>query len=312
MADIRLFQRRPDGSFSPRQDRVAALEKDLHELVAANMLTLLGIRHVRSEYATGRKHRGRIDALGLDRDGSPVIVEFKRSQNENIINQGLYYLDWLVDHRAEFENLVRSELGSDAAGEIDWSAPRLVCIAKDFSTYDQYAVQQIDRNIDLIRYRLYGEDLLLLELVAGTTASFRVVDETEGEGAEVPDDEEGGAQRGTHAHRLATAAPSLKRLYEEARDYLLSLGDDVQERELKLYASFKQLRTFASIKVMTGKGCLYLQLALDPKSVEPVPGFVEDLSSKGHHGVGDLRLILRTPEDLERAKPYILASFEGS
>lgn len=311
MADIRLFQRRPDGSFSARQDRAAALEKDLHELVAANMSTLLGIRHVRSEYATGPKHRGRIDALGLDEDGSPVIVEFKRFQNENIINQGLYYLDWLVDHRAEFENLVRSELGGDAAGEVDWSAPRLVCIAKDFSTYDQYAVLQIDRNIDLIRYRIYGDDLLLLELVAGTTASFRVADEGEGEGAEVPDDEEGGAQRGTHAHRLATAAPGLKRLYEETRDYLLSLGD-VQERELKLYASFKQLRTFASIKVMTGKGCLYLQLAVNPTSVELIPGFVEDLSERGHHGVGDLRLILRTPEDLERAKPYILASFEGS
>ena len=26
--------------------------------------------------------------------GCPVIVEYKRHNNENVINQGLFYLDW--------------------------------------------------------------------------------------------------------------------------------------------------------------------------------------------------------------------------
>jgi RecB family endonuclease NucS len=48
--------------------------------------------------STGKTHRGRIDSLGLDENGCPVIIESKRKLNENVINQGLFYLDWLLDH----------------------------------------------------------------------------------------------------------------------------------------------------------------------------------------------------------------------
>jgi hypothetical protein len=64
---------------------------------------------------------------------------------ENVINQGLFYLDWLMDHKAEFELLVLKTLGNECSKAIDWSAPRLVCIAADFTRYDGHAVQQIDR-----------------------------------------------------------------------------------------------------------------------------------------------------------------------
>ncbi len=57
------------------------------------------------------------------------------------------------------------KLGADAAKAVDWSAPRLLCIAGDFTRYDEHAVKQIARNIELIRYRRFGEDLLMLELV---------------------------------------------------------------------------------------------------------------------------------------------------
>ena len=129
------------------------------------------MRFLASEYSTGKKHGGRIDTLGIDENGSPVIIEYKRHQNENVINQGLYYLDWLLDHQAEFQLLVMDRLGSDAAKAIDWSSPRLLCIAGSFTKYDEYAVAQINRYIELIRYARYGEELLLLDLVNRTEAS---------------------------------------------------------------------------------------------------------------------------------------------
>ncbi|MGK6309406.1 hypothetical protein [Variovorax sp. DT-64] len=56
--------------------------------------------------ATGKTHAGRIDSLGLDENNCPVILEYKRPVGENVINQGLFYLDWLMDHQAEFKLLV--------------------------------------------------------------------------------------------------------------------------------------------------------------------------------------------------------------
>ena len=66
----------------------------------------------------------------------------------------------------------RDKLGKPAADRIGWSAPRLVCIAADFTKYDGHAVQQINRNIELSRYRRCGEELLLLELANATRANI--------------------------------------------------------------------------------------------------------------------------------------------
>ena len=50
------------------------------------------MRFLASEYSTGARHGGRIDSLGIDENSSPVIFEYKRAVNENVINQGLFYL----------------------------------------------------------------------------------------------------------------------------------------------------------------------------------------------------------------------------
>jgi hypothetical protein len=53
---------------------------------------------------------------------------------------------------------------------IDWSAPRLICVAGDFNRYDDHAIKQMQRNIELIRYRRFGTELLLLDLLTATSA----------------------------------------------------------------------------------------------------------------------------------------------
>lgn len=139
MSDLKLF-RITDDRAEELTGSSAALEKHLQNLIESNMSTLFGIRFLASEYSTGSKYRGRIDSLGLDENGSPVIFEYKRTSHENVINQGLFYLDWLLDHRAEFAQLVELKLGSPARRSIDWANPRLVCVAGGFDRYDEYAV----------------------------------------------------------------------------------------------------------------------------------------------------------------------------
>ena len=85
-------------------------------LFEKNLEALLGVRFLATEYSTGPVHGGRIDTLGIDEDGTPVIIEYKRSINENVINQGLFYLDWLMDHRKEFQWLVLETLGTARGG----------------------------------------------------------------------------------------------------------------------------------------------------------------------------------------------------
>ena len=51
---------------------------------------------------------------------------------------------------------------------------------------------------------------------------------------------------------------------------------------------------------------------VDPKSVEIEEKWMRDVSKLGHAGTGDLELTLRSSEDLEKAKPLLVASYEAS
>lgn len=306
MSDIQLFRLAGNDAVE-LPGRAATVEKHLQSLIESQMPTFLGVRFLASEYATGKTHRGRIDSLGLDENGSPVIIEYKRHSNENVINQGLFYLDWLLDHQADFRLLVMDKLGQDIARDIDWAGTRLLCIAADFTRYDEHAVQQIPRNVELIRYKLFGDDLLLLELVNAVS----VIDATSAKAASAdataPVKVRASGKDKTVAEQLAGANPEICELYAATASHLLALGDDVQEKHLKLYVAFRRLKNFAC--VIPYKDKLLVMLKLNPDTVALEEGFSRDVRTIGTWGTGDLELCLRSRTDLERALPLLDRSY---
>jgi predicted transport protein len=306
MSDIQLF-RLAEGGAAELSGHAAAIEKYLQSMIEAQMQTFLGVRFLATEYATGKTHKGRIDSLGLDENGCPVIIEYKRHTNENVINQGLFYLDWLMDHRAEFQWLVMEKLGKDVADQVDWSGTRLLCIAADFTRYDQHAVQQIPRNIELIRYKLFGDDLLLLDLVNSVSVDDATAPKADaGSPATLAKVKPVGKDK-TAEEQLSQAQPVIKELYTTLAGYLLALGDDVQEKHLKLYVAFRRLKNFAC--VIPYKDKLLVMLKLNPDTVALEEGFSRDVRNIGKWGTGDLELCLRTAADMGRAMPLIDRSY---
>jgi predicted transport protein len=305
MSDIKLF--RTDGSMVIElEGHSVALEKSLQTLIESHLVVFLGIRFLDTEYPTGKTHGGRIDTLGIDENGCPCIIEYKRSSNENVINQGLFYLDWLMDHKGEFELLVLKKYGKEVADAIEWSSPRLLCIAGDFTKYDEHAVQQINRNIELLRYVRFGDELLLLELVNAVVA-------TDGdepiEGGEKPKPK---YKDKTVSDQLAQSSPKLIDLYDAVKANLLSFGDDVQVKMLKLYIAFKRIKNFASVEVQANQDRLLIFVKVDPDSISLEEGFTRDVRQIGHWGTGDLEITLRSMDDLEKAKPLLEKSYQGS
>ena len=324
MSDIKLF-RLIGGTATELQGSASDLEKPLQTLIEANLQPLLNIRFIASEHSTGNTHGGRIDSLGLDENNCPVILEYKRSVGENVINQGLFYLDWLLDHKAEFKLLVLYKLGAMAAAAIDWSAPRVVCIAADFTKYDGHAVQQIGRNIELIRYRQFGVDLLLLESVnAGSDAKNKATASKLPKAAPskldaavkvMPATSDAISAKGpgtdkSLAEILVILPEPMQLLLASLEGYTLSLGDDVQRKELRLYLAFKRLKNFATV-VLHKKNCLVLYLHVDPATALPVLLNARDVTNIGHWGTGNLEVTLTTQADLDAVKPFIMVAYEG-
>ncbi|GGX14467.1 endonuclease NucS domain-containing protein [Streptomyces noursei] len=272
-----------------------ALERQLQTLIEANMEAMLGIRFLASEYATGR-HRGRIDSLGLDENGTPVIVEYKRSRDQNVVNQALSYLSWLHDHHHEFESLVKTRLGAAAVESVDWSNPRLVCIAGDFTHHDTVAIEMIGRRIDLVSYRVF-DDVLTLQLVAsvaGATPPARRKAPGMVQVAGVPSPK-------SVQQYLEESPQALQELFADLNDVLLS-HDDVRVEPQLHYFAYRRIKNVATVRVQPRNRMLVVNLKLDPDTVELHEGFSRDVRGLGCLGIRDgVEVRISSRGDLARA-----------
>ncbi|MGL5125137.1 MAG: DUF5655 domain-containing protein [Fusobacteriaceae bacterium] len=266
----------------------APLERNLQRVIEKNMNKFFGVTFLKSEFVISN---GRIDSLGIDENLSPVIFEYKRNSNENIINQGLFYLDWLMDHKADFKLLVMEILGKETAEKIDWSIPSVFCIANDFNKYDEYAVNQMQRNIRLVKYKVFGEDLLLFEHLNSPKKILKP-----------------NSKSPIIISREAIIPNELKNLIEDISQYILELGDDVTENEMKHYVAFKKVKNIVCMHVKKTK--IFLWLKLDFKDVIASAEGIRDVSNIGHYGTGDVEIIIKNSDDFNRAKPLIQKAYE--
>ena len=55
---------------------------------------------------------------------------------------------------------------------------------------------------------------------------------------------------------------------------------------------------------------MYLKVNLSDITLED--GFTHDVTNKGHWGTGNLEVVIRNQQDIEKAKPLIQQSFENN
>jgi predicted transport protein len=92
------------------------------------------------------------------------------------------------------------------------------------------------------------------------------------------------------------------------RAFILALGGDVTEKQLKLYIAFRRIRNFATVCVF--KSGLSLYLHLDPTTVQIEDGFTRDVREIGHWGTGQLEVWITDKASMKKAEPLIVRSFE--
>jgi hypothetical protein len=138
-------------------------EAELARLVVRHARSLLDLTILASEYPISTNGGGRIDALGIDRGNTPVVIEFKRAASGTAIAQGLYYLDWLETHRDLFAMLVMEQLGQKMVAKIVWTAPRVVCVAEEIGEREEAVARQIGRAVELVQLRRHAGGIVVIQ-----------------------------------------------------------------------------------------------------------------------------------------------------
>jgi predicted transport protein len=118
----------------------------------------------------------------------------------------------------------------------------------------------------------------------------------------MPTSGRGGMQK-TFLQQFESAGKPLQNVYTSIKDYILSLGDDVTENQLKLYVAFKKIRNVVCVEIYQSK--ILLHLSIDPQRIELQKDFTKDMTATGHYGTGNLQITIKNMEDFEKAKPLI-------
>lgn len=236
-------------------------EEELHNLIEKNLLYVMGISLIASEYPIPN---GRIDTLGLDEDYVPVIIEYKWKKDLSAIVQGLFYLDWVMQNKKPFESIVKDKLGKNI--NVNWSTqPRLLIIAQDFDTKELSAINQMGPSVELKKYSLY-EGLFNIEDV-------NIVKSKPLSGMDIGDT---GIEKYTVEQILKKATPEIREIFLILRDKILGISDAVWEKVGSYYCDYRTSSTFASVQVQKSKIKVYIKMGnrtvIDPQGIcIPVP-----------------------------------------
>lgn len=305
MGAIQLFHATLDGA-RELEETPFRNEKELQRLFDRHLHDLTGIAFVDSEHYTGSRHKRRADTLGLDDKQRPVVIEYKLGPGGAAISQGLDYLDWLKDHKGDFRELVREELGTERTRGIDFKNAWLLCVAGEFRREDILSAQTNTHRIELLSVRRQGESTILLKWAhreegvskSSTPAPVPVP-------VSSPDEPEFYIYP-----NWDKASAELRQLFMELHDFIFAQGEDVQIIPYKFYISFYRNKHYLiAVKLQTWYEKLLVYSWLDPGVVELDEGFTRDISENRSHP-GKMEITIRDRGDLERAKPLLKRSYE--
>lgn len=299
-----------DGKLQQLNALALSKEKHLQKLIEDNLLDVLEMHLLASEYPT--THGGRIDTLAIGVDDAPVIIEYKRNRNDNVINQALSYLKWLKAQKKEFfEMLVTKKLGQDKAENIDWKNPRVICIAESYSKFDLDTVEVVPLRIELYKFRYYENDIFSLEKVNGDEEKIKNIEvafpKPISEIFEKPLSTFNDPITVDINKHFSKSSAEVAALFVVLQGKIFELDDNIEERITKGSIGFKITKLFVEVHIQKNRILLHLRklknaVYNDPENrIDTVPdSFGWSLNS---------RVPIINEEDLNYVMPLIEQSY---
>ena len=292
-----------------------ALEKELQTLIEKNLETVFNCRFVASEFSTGAQHAGRIDSLALSEEDNPVIIEYKKVESSELINQSLFYLHWIQDHKGDFEIAAQKRLGRNI--KVDWSDVRVICIAPNYKKYDLHAVQVMGANIELWKYRLFSNNSIYLEEIFHTSKSAPVsvnassASSTQKNPVMVEAGKKAALTRATATYtfdeRLEGKSEEIQALTAVIREFILGLDESIEEVPKKFYVAYKVSQNVVCMEVKNRQIKLFLKLK--PTDIPEKTAGYRDVSRIGHYGTGNVEFTVSNEEEFEPVKAFITLAY---
>lgn len=272
------------------------LEKDIQKLFESNIEQITSFKFVRTEFSLKNV---RFDTLAFDEESkSFVIIEYKRDRNYSVVDQGVSYLNLMLEYKADFiveynescnKNLKRDD--------VDWSQSKVIFVAPSFTSFQKQSSNFKDLPIELWEIKQFENDIIVINPIkkSSSAPSIKQV-QSSPNNTEISNvvkeivvyDED---------RFLQNKSDDIIELYNIYKEAILNLAPDIEALPLKWVMMFKTDRKFAYIEIQ--KKNLKLWINLKKGQLDDSKGLARDVSSVGHAGNGDYELTITDTENLE-------------
>jgi len=278
------------------KEKAFKLEKDIQKLFEANLEAIAGLKLVKSEFGVKAQ---RIDTLAYDASSrSFVIIEYKRERNFSVIDQGVSYLNLMLEYKADFiveynesqqENLKRSD--------VDWSQSKVIFVSPSFTDFQKQASNFKDLPIELWEIKRYEGDTVVVNPVKKSKAAptIKTIQSAGNSELEKVAKE---VKVYTEEGHLESKSEDIHELYEAFKQAIFNLDSNIDIKPKKMEIGFtKEGKIFTDICVL--KSSLKIWINLKRGFLDDPKELARDVSSVGHWGNGDYEIIVSDTKNIE-------------
>ena len=270
------------------------LEREIQSIFEGNLQEVMSLQLVKSEFAIKNK---RIDSLAYDKQTNAfIIIEYKRDKNYSVVDQGLTYLNLMLQNKAEFI-LTYNETLPDIlhSRDVDWSQSRVAFVSPSFT----------ENQISASDFKDFGIELWEVKQFENNTISINSIKKSSGapsikpllENSEKLKEVKESIKVYTEEDHYNSGSDSSIELYEKFKSAILNLADGVEIIPQKFYIAFKKGSNISDIE-MQKKG---LKIFINAKigTLDDPKDLAKDVSNIGHRGNGDYQIQIENDKDLE-------------
>jgi len=278
--------------------------KDIQRITESSLKEVFGFDFVRSEMELGNL---RIDTLAFDSENkSFIIIEYKIDQSFSVIDQGYAYLGLLLNNKADFI-LEYNERKSQSLkrGDVDWSQSKVIFVSPQFTKYQKQAINFRDLPIELWEVSKFANGTLLFNQLKSPETSESITKVSPR--SDIVQKVSKEIKVYTEEDHLSGLPGEIVELYQELKERVLGLGENIKVRPRKMYIGFVASTNFVDVHPQKSQLKLWLNLSRgeldDPKNA------ARDVSDVGHWGNGDYEVAIKSVDDFYYLMTLIKQSY---
>jgi len=291
-----LLFKNTKSSLSELKEKPFKLEKEIQTLFEKNIQSITGLNFVKSEFTI---KSNRIDTLAFDGDSqSFVIIEYKRNQNYSVVDQGVSYLNLMLEYQAEF--IVEYNETQNKAlkrSDVDWTQSKIIFVSPSFNDFQRQSSNFKDLAIELWEVKQFENEVVVINPIKKSKSAPSLKQVQKDDSSEISKVIQQ-TKVYTEEEHLHGKSDDTTELYETFKNAVLNLGSDLDIKPKKQEIGFTAKgKIFADVCIL--KSSLKFWINLKRGHLDDPKKLARDVSSIGHWGNGDYEIIVSDTANLE-------------